>query len=386
MASAPMPPLADGADLPVEWISGKCGVKCSSARIERLAQQGMSGAEILRVFVSGEEEAERKDTLVIKIVKKSAKSAGLGLPREAVLYNNVAPALKPFVPRIHYSYGDMATGEKCVVMEDLSSALNAGYFYGPGNPNNWGKDLEGLCAGVTPVPTSAEVTEKSFLVAAVLHATYWRDGGLLREGSGWLRAADWLRGEGKESWEVSQKMVVDAWERGKGSAPYGEEVSGALSHSIGLISWESYRKRMNLDSQWTLVHGDFHPANILYHTDGKVTLVDWEMVGVGSGAQDLGQFVISHMDPAERRACERDLVKKYHDELLRLGVPGDQYSWEQCWDEYRLGGLGRWMWFLAYFAGMGEGMTAVSKFFHDQVLAFMRDHNVTLDELGQPRP
>ncbi len=39
----------------------------------------------------------------------------------------------------------------------------------------------------------------------------------------------------------------------------------------------------------------------MWHRDGRVKLVDWEMAGIGSGAQDLGQYVISNMDPAERR-------------------------------------------------------------------------------------
>lgn len=39
-------------------------------------------------------------------------------------------------------------------------------------------------------------------------------------------------------------------------------------------------------SVWTLVHGDYHPANQLVDPQEKevaITTLDWEMVGFGSG-------------------------------------------------------------------------------------------------------
>ncbi|KAF2095133.1 kinase-like protein [Rhizodiscina lignyota] len=37
-------------------------------------------------------------------------------------------------------------------------------------------------------------------------------------------------------------------------------------------------------------HGDFWPGNVLVGSDGKLTIVDWEMVRRGTGATDVGQF------------------------------------------------------------------------------------------------
>ena len=47
-----------------------------------------------------------------------------------------------------------------------------------------------------------------------------------------------------------------------------------------------------------------------------MTLIDFEAVALGSGAQDLGQFVISHMAPDVRRGCEKQLIEAYHKELV----------------------------------------------------------------------
>lgn len=43
----------------------------------------------------------------------------------------------------------METGEKIIIMEDLSlKGIQSGYFFGPGSPLNWGKDLTVLLSHV----------------------------------------------------------------------------------------------------------------------------------------------------------------------------------------------------------------------------------------------
>eukprot|EP00168_Porphyra_purpurea_P007933 TRINITY_DN19960_c0_g1_i1.p2 TRINITY_DN19960_c0_g1~~TRINITY_DN19960_c0_g1_i1.p2 ORF type:complete len:130 (-),score=25.67 TRINITY_DN19960_c0_g1_i1:57-446(-) len=116
---------------------------------------------------------------------------------------------------------------------------------------------------------------------------------------------------------------------------------------------------------------------------GNVKLLDWEMVGVGNGAQEIAQFLISHMEPATRRACEEDIMKAYYEELTSSGVPADTYSWEQCWTDYKCGGLGRWLWFIGWMAGSMP--VSLNKFFTGQVVAFARDHGFTPDNVPLPR-
>ena len=117
--------------------------------------------------------------------------------------------------------------------------------------------------------------------------------------------------------------------------------------------------------------------------NAMLKLLDWEMVGLGSGPQDLGQYVLSNMAGSERRDCERDLVKAYFEELKKCGVTN--VDWDYCWNEYVFGGLERWLWFLIYFAGQ-EGMLDWTTFFHDQVSEFMKDHQITAKDSCQPRP
>ena len=49
--------------------------------------------------------------------------------------------MKTRVPIAYYAFGDEQTGEKVVILNDLSAFIQTGYYFGPSNPGNWGKDL-----------------------------------------------------------------------------------------------------------------------------------------------------------------------------------------------------------------------------------------------------
>ena len=137
--------------------------------------------------------------------------------------------------------------------------------------------------------------------------------------------------------------------------------------------------------------GDFHPANVLWRsdpsissTDGVPFLVDFEMVGLGSGPQDIAQYLISHMLPELRRECENRLVLDYYSHLTdgTLLHPCD-YSLEQCWEDYKHGGAERWVWLLLLLATMCPD--SMVQYFHDQLRDFIVDHHIDENNVGMPR-
>ena len=76
---------------------------------------GLSGAAFFRV---------RSSTDATFVVKRIAKekmelSKTLGLPREALFYEKFADGLDGVVPKCAFAQGDMNTGRKIVVMEDM---------------------------------------------------------------------------------------------------------------------------------------------------------------------------------------------------------------------------------------------------------------------------
>lgn len=90
--------------------------------------------------------------------------------------------------------------------------------------------------------------------------------------------------------------------------------------------------------RFSLMHGDYRLDNLLFDPDRtRVTVVDWQTVGVGLPARDLAYFTATSLLPEVRPTVEHDLVARYHKALLGHGVTG--YDSETCWNDYRLGVL-----------------------------------------------
>ena len=114
-----------------------------------------------------------------------------------------------------------------------------------------------------------------------------------------------------------------------------------------------------------------------------IVLLDWEVVGLGNGAQDLGQYFISHSSPEARREMENASLHLYYSELLLSGISEAEYSWEDCRADYVAGGFERWVWLLSSLTAMCP--PKMVQYFHDQCSAFMVDHSITPENVGQPR-
>jgi len=367
--------------------------------------------------------------VVLKVTRSGNNDAKLhGLAREGIFYSSwrgiaarvskdagrAHELMASFMPIVFFAEGDMESGAKRILMEDLGKCVQAGYFFGVGNPNNWGKDLQQeivekeAAGGVFFRGLDvAGVTRLCFMAAARLHAGFWNCSALVVSSDlRWLRGAGWLAGEGREAWEGSQLGVRQLWNQAKAkmNSETSEEavrwdalIVELLDASIAKTSWEAYQEELR-QRPYTLTHGDFHPANFMVRPGDyggmtgaqatkKLALLDWELVGVGSGPQDLGQFMISHVEPEMRVSIEKDAVHAYFEELCAAfagdGDAAVSFSWEQCWDEYVQGGLGRWLWFLPMLTTLCP--PKMGQFFHDQVHAFAKTHGITVSNVPMPR-
>ena len=288
------------------------------------------------------------------------------------------------------------SGEMLCFLENLEGAVPAGVFFGAGNPNNWGvKDkLPEMCAGNPSGPE--ELSTEAFGLYARLHGNTWRSAGLLEKS--WLRGAEWYGGKARDTWEASQRRAAEAWraemellKEGKPSIAWDDHLIACLEASFSKVSWDSFQNELQGDTPqpFSLVHGDAHPHNaLLTKEEQKILLIDFEMVGLGSPAQELGQWTISHLEPAARRACERGLVSNYHSELVSVlqetgkAEEAAAFPLEACWEEYVAGGAGRWAWFVPVLIRLCG--PAMGQFFHDQLAAFL--HDLVQDPSRCPMP
>jgi len=100
----------------------------------------------------------------------------------------------------------------------------------------------------------------------------------------------------------------------------------------------------------TVLHGDPHPGNT-YALPGETGFYDWQLVRTGNWSHDVGYFLASSLDVADRRAHERELLAGYLEELGKGGVVGPDAA--EAWHLYRQTpayGLGAW---LHTFSGRG---------------------------------
>jgi len=409
---ADAPVFTEGeAGLDAAWLGGVLGIDdIESAKLEDFGPSGGSAGHMRRIVIARKGGAEG-GRFLLKTTTPGGEGASkaLGTFRESLFFQEFAPELRGMLrlPEVQLAHANADTGFKALIMEDLTGCIETGLLFGPFSPLNAGRDLEGAVersGGVTP----ARVAAATALAGARLHAKHWGDASLTARS--WLRGSQWALGEGREAWEASQGHAAAMWTKAKGVIAAGGQpwwdsrVVDILDASFAKVSWADQVARMT-SSPWTLVHGDFHPGNFMWDPSatgadkadpagrslaeqaaddvGRLVVLDMEVVGVGSGPQDLGQYAVSHADPAARRGFEDDVVALYHAELVRCGVDGSSFGLEACREEYVRGGSERWMWLLAYIAGVCP--EPLTHFLHDQVLAFCLDHGVTPETVGQPR-
>ena len=374
--------------------------------------------------------------IVVKATKEAESSRSttkmVGLNREAqfardTAFQGLLGAEHPFFPFFLGAWNDDEEGCKVVVMGDLSlsqpasiklpngdavpyetrfGGVQAGYFFGPVSLHNWGKDLAALTANF-PGLSEKDVAERAAVDAGTLHGKFWRcSNELLRtlkspeaseDGSRpWLRAWRWIiKGEDPESFTTFAKLAQDAWARflvtnaETKAVNVAPQLAAMMKAVLDGCSFDRLVDVMrNGPCGYTVVHGDFHPANFMVvkkgdvvadgESDWDLVLLDWEVVGVGSGPQEIGQFLISHTTPASRAPYFQLIVEQYV-ASFNAARGESTITVAEATHEVVYGGLGRWVWLLAYIAASGAPPVA-TQYFHDQVWGFMQEHAVMTED------
>ena len=83
----------------------------------------------------------------------------------------------------------------------------------------------------------------------------------------------------------------------------------------------------------TICHGDVHLKNWYVAGDGEMGLSDWQCANAGHWSRDLAYTIATALTVEDRRACERDLVAYYLEEMARHGGP--KVRMEEAWLHYR---------------------------------------------------
>jgi hypothetical protein len=147
---------------------------------------------------------------------------------------------------------------------------------------------------------------------------------------------------------------------------------------------ETFGTAMGLVGRWllaeydrfSLLHGDYRLDNMLFDPDRtRVSVVDWQTLGVGLPARDLAYFTATSLNSQLRATIEEDLVADYHRALVGCGVAG--YDRETCWRDYRLGVLQA-----PLISALGFAFAAATERGDDMVLAMLTRGCRAIRDLG----
>ncbi|HEX2516777.1 MAG TPA: hypothetical protein VH257_18880 [Chloroflexota bacterium] len=289
--------------------------------------------------------------LVLKRNHPSAWGARAGA-REVAFYRLVATPQAPqgpgargiLVPCIEAAHDAPAEGSpeggSHLLLEDLSLTHRP--------PRTRGEIVSGQA--VPPLAQAEAVVD----ALARFHGAWWDhsllDGGAIRL-SPWCAdpaAYDDLTTSRRQDWERFLE-AEGGWFPADLRALYESVLAAAP-----LLRGRSFPRRR----QRTLTHNDCYFSNWLSPlrpASGPPRLIDWQSPEVSPGPFDLVPLLATFVTPDQRRegGFEARLLRRYHAGLVAAGV--QDYSWEDCHDDYRLGIADYWLFYPIWDEVNGSG-------------------------------
>ena len=277
-------------------------------------------AEVLRcrLIRSGDGARAAPETVIVKLPSTDPKSLRMSrmqslYKREHDYYARVAADAPVRSPRLHYGAMDEGGQRFVLVMEDLGDMEPPDRF-----------------SGATPSQARGAVR-----ALAGLHGRYWN--------------------------HVEQPLLSGIFDTMGGRMPlllqvlYLAFLVPTLKHFGHCFTpemrrlAEAYGPRVAdhvsgiADSgPHTFIHGDCRLDNLFFGADADdVTMIDWQVSGLGCGLYDVAYFLGASVTTEVRREIERDLVREYAEIVAATSKRAQGFAFDECWRLYRSHMLGR---------------------------------------------
>ncbi|MGW6697936.1 phosphotransferase family protein [Nocardia sp. NPDC055049] len=310
-ATVPIPRRA--ADITSHWLQAVLGPEADVVEGVEICPigTGQTGATFRITPRYAHSEHEFPSTFVIKLpADDDGVRAGvtLGYLSEITFYRQAATQTSVPTPRCFYSDITEDGTEFALLLADLSPAVPGDQIAGCG--------------------TDAAYQAVSAL--AGLHGPSWRDPRWLDLAVAMPKPGDTAAAGGLgDVARMAADITLD-----KLGARMDHRDRETFSEALGLVT--PWLQAGSDTGRFALLHGDYRLDNLMFDTaTSRVSVVDWQTLGVGLPARDLAYFTATGLDPDARSACENSLVDVYHRRLLEYGVTG--YTRETCWQDYRFG-------------------------------------------------
>jgi hypothetical protein len=296
-----------------EWLTAVLCGEVSGARVVTVeicgGDQGSSVRRQLKVSYNEEgRNAGLPENLFCKTTPTvlTRLATGLSAAGEARFYRQLRPELNIEAPTCYHSAWDRKSGRSVHLFNDLIATRSAQFC-------KW------------PTPISRQQAEQIVDTLATVHGRYYDSARFSSDLKWILTFEDFFRaGERVGLRECHEQAMI------KAEAVIPADVS---CDRAGI--WPSTIKALELHRKGTstLIHSDVHLGNWYITGDGRMGLCDWQCLAKGHWARDISYAISTTLAIEDRRAWERDLLKRYLDQMREkcgLGI-----TFDEAWDLYR---------------------------------------------------
>ena len=290
-------------DIDDEWLSQAMG---SPVRITGIDDIG-TGVGMIGAIYRATLEGDCPDTVVFKMpgldetARFTAQILRLNI-REVGFYRELAAESPIRVPHCHFGAVDPETHQFVLVLEDVGSYRAVSQVEGMGRTD----------------------AEQAVDELAAWHAHWWGKAGPIVERGTAMAIHDpiypmllppvfsdgWAKVRGAMSVPQVVETVADGWVE-------------ALPEMLGSLA----------TTPSTLVHGDYRADNMFFDDDGRVVLLDFQVIGQSMPVGDLAYFVTGSLAPATASEIEQPLYERWLEALASEGAPESEL--DGMWDIYR---------------------------------------------------
>jgi len=296
-----------------EWITAVMAARVPGARaLEVRAQGGHAGSSVRREVHVRWNEAGVAAGLATRLFAKTTPtlltrlSSGMAAAGEGRFFRELRGELAIEAPLLVHSAYDRASARSIHLFEDLAAMRGARF-----------------CRRDTSI--SRAQAQQIVDTLAALHGSHYGSGRFdadLR----WLTTyeAFFRTGEKNGIREGHDLAMIEA----------ADVIPPAVLARKSEI-WPAAVRSLALHEREprTLLHSDVHLGNWYVTSDGRMGLCDWALVCKGHWARDVSYALTTTLAIADRRAWERELLRRYLERLREHGAP--RIDFDSAWDRYR---------------------------------------------------
>ncbi|MBK5222204.1 MAG: phosphotransferase [Acidimicrobiia bacterium] len=295
-------------DITAEWLTDSAGLPCHTAEVTQIGVGiGVSSA-LYRVRLTGD---GCPDSVVVKLpaLDEAAVFTSTILRmyiREVHFFEQLGCEVPVRIPTFHHAEVDEETSRFVVVMEDLGQLRCV-------------DQLEGM---------DLADAEQAVDALARWHAQWWGRAEAMATAGLTVHLGDPIYPA------VLPSVFAEGWAKltAEHDLPasirdIGPHFADSIAHLLADLAQEPT----------TLCHGDYRADNMLFDDTGQPALLDFQLIGTGSGVYDLAYFATQSLRSEDAAAHERRLFDRWCDGLEAGGVA--DLDREAEWLRYRKAAL-----------------------------------------------